>query len=100
MNTPTTVLVTGGSGCLGGWCIIRLLQAGHSVRATLRDRKREAEVRKSIAPHVDAGDRLTFHKANLMSDDGWSAAVGGCEHVLHVASPFPLVQPKDPQELI
>src|SRR5205814_4763246 len=27
-------------------------------------------------------------------------AVAGCRHVLHVASPFPPVQPKDPDELI
>jgi len=30
----------------------------------------------------------------------WEQAVDGCEHVLHVASPFPLAQPKDPDELI
>ena len=38
--------------------------------------------------------------ANLLDDTGWEEAVAGCDHVLHVASPFPLVQPKDPDELI
>ncbi len=31
---------------------------------------------------------------------GWAEAVEGCEYVLHVASPFPPTQPKDPDELI
>jgi len=35
-----------------------------------------------------------------MSDAGWAEAVDGCRYVLHVASPFPPEQPKDPQELI
>ena len=32
-----TVLVTGGSGFLAGWCIIDLLQRGYRVRTTVRD---------------------------------------------------------------
>jgi dihydroflavonol-4-reductase len=35
-----------------------------------------------------------------MSDEGWAEAVDGCDYVLHVASPFPPSQPKDPDELI
>jgi dihydroflavonol-4-reductase len=34
------------------------------------------------------------------ADDGWAAAVAGCEEVHHVASPIPYVQPEDPDELI
>jgi dihydroflavonol-4-reductase len=36
--------------------------------------------------------------AKLMADDGWAAAVGGCEEVHHVA--LPMIQPKDPDEMI
>jgi nucleoside-diphosphate-sugar epimerase len=100
MNGKGTVLVTGGSGFLGSWCVIKLLQAGYRVRTTVRDPRREGEVRKWLAPQVDAGDRLSFHAADLNSDDGWRAAIDGCECVQHVASPFPIAQPKDPQELI
>src|SRR5262249_25143372 len=36
----------------------------------------------------------------LTSDAGWDDAISGCDYVLHVASPFPPEQPKDPDELI
>jgi dihydroflavonol-4-reductase len=95
-----TVLVTGGSGFLGGWCLVELLRGDYAVRTTVRDLGREAEVRARVKSQVDLGDRLTFFAADLNSDDGWEQAVQGCDYVLHVASPFPLAQPKDPDELI
>lgn len=95
-----TVLVTGGSGFLGGWCVVELLRRGYRVRTTVRDLAREAEVRAAIGSQVDPGDRLTVLAADLLGDDGWVDAVDGCDYVLHVASPFPPVQPKDPDELI
>ena len=49
---------------------------------------------------MDPADRLTVLAADLNSDEGWPEAVAGCEYVLHVASPFPPKQPKDPDELI
>jgi nucleoside-diphosphate-sugar epimerase len=53
-----------------------------------------------LASEVEVGDRLSVHQADLMSDEGWAEAVEGCDYVLHVASPFPPSQPKDPDELI
>jgi nucleoside-diphosphate-sugar epimerase len=95
-----TVLVTGGSGFLGGWCIVELLRQGYRVRTTVRDLAREAEVRAAVGTQVDAADRLTVLAADLLDDAGWADAVNDCDYVLHVASPFPPVQPKDPDELI
>jgi nucleoside-diphosphate-sugar epimerase len=95
-----TVLVTGGSGYLGGWCVVELLRRGYRVRTTVRDLAREAEVRATVAAPVDAGDRFTVLAADLLKDEGWTEAVEGCDYVLHVASPFPPEQPKDPDELI
>src|SRR5918911_3853764 len=99
--TDSTVLVTGGTGFLGGWCVAQALERGHDVRTTVRDLKREDAVRQAVAKAgVDPGDRLTVLAADLTSDDGWAEAVAGCRYVLHVASPFPPEQPKDPDELI
>ena len=96
-----TVLMTGGSGFLGGWCIAALLDRGYAVRTTIRDLAREEHVRSQVAAAgTDAGDRLTVLAADLHSDDGWADAVAGCDYVLHTASPFPPKQPKDPDDLI
>src|SRR6266480_5504081 len=95
-----TVLVTGGSGFLGGWCVIELLRRGYTVRTTVRSLSREPQVRATVGSEVDPSDRLTVLAANLTSDEGWPEAVEGCDYVLHVASPFPPKQPKDPDELI
>ena len=80
--------------------MIELLRRGHRVRTTVRDLAREAEVRAAIGSQVDPGERLDFLAADLGEDAGWERAAQGCDHVLHVASPFPPQQPKDADELI
>jgi nucleoside-diphosphate-sugar epimerase len=77
------------------------LERGYDVRTTVRDLAREQAVRDAIAAAgIDPGSRLSVRSAELTSDAGWEDAVAGCRYVLHVASPFPPVQPKDPDELI
>lgn len=95
-----TVLVSGGSGFLGGWCVVELLRQGYEVRTTVRNLSREREVRDAVATEVEADGRLAVLAADLTRDEGWEEAVAGCDYVLHVASPFPPAQPKDPDELI
>jgi dihydroflavonol-4-reductase len=84
------VLVTGASGFVAGYCISELVSHGYEVRGTVRDPAKaagRAEVAELVA-------------ANLDSDEGWAEAVLGCDYVLHVASPFPLEDPADEDELI
>jgi len=101
MNSKGTVLVTGGSGFIGSYCILQLLAAGYGVRTTVRSLAREGDVRAMVkAGGADAGDRLSFVAADLEKDAGWAEAVAGCEYVLHVASPFPSSVPKHEDELI
>ena len=95
-----TVLVTGGTGYLGGWCIVELLRRGYRVRTTVRNASREHEVHAAVDSEVDSHHNLTVHQADLLSDDHWDHVIEGCDYVLHVASPLPVSQPKDPDELI
>jgi dihydroflavonol-4-reductase len=101
-NADRTVLVTGGTGFLGSWCIASLLDRGYRVRTTIRDLRREGDVRAAVdaAGAGEHDDALTVLAADLTSDAGWADAVAGCTYVLHVASPFPPAQPRDPDELI
>lgn len=95
-----TVLVTGGSGFVAGWCIVELLKGGYTVRTTVRSLAKAEKVRAIISANTDLGDRLTFFAADLTADAGWDAAVEGCDYVLHVASPLGTDNAKDPDELI
>jgi nucleoside-diphosphate-sugar epimerase len=95
-----TVLVSGGSGYIGSWCVIELLRRGYVVRATVRNLKSEAPVRAVIDALGHAHNALSFHAANLTSDEGWDAAVAGCDYILHVASPLAVAEPKDPETII
>ena len=95
------VLVTGGSGFIGSHAIVQLLAAGHAVRTTVRNLKREGDVRAMLRNGgAEPGNRLSFVAADLTSDAGWAEAVAGCEYVLHVASPLPPTVPKHEDELI
>jgi dihydroflavonol-4-reductase len=95
-----TVLVTGGTGFLARWCIIELSRRGYQIRTTVRDRTRGPLLYLSLAPNLPEPHRLSVHQADLNFDAGWEEAAQGCEYVLHIASPFPSAQPKDPEEII
>ncbi len=104
MQEIRTVLVTGASGFIAKHIVLQLLQAGYTVRASLRTPGREAEVRDAVLPHLgasgDAAARLSFVTLDLGRDEGWPQALAGVDALLHTASPFPLEQPADPQDLI
>ncbi|MFI6423621.1 SDR family oxidoreductase [Promicromonospora sp. NPDC050880] len=94
------VLVTGATGYIAGHTIEELLTAGHEVRGTvrsLRDPERVAHLRRLAE---SAGGRLELVEADLSADAGWDDAVAGQDYVLHTASPFPSVPPRDEAELV
>ncbi|MFC4908272.1 NAD-dependent epimerase/dehydratase family protein [Actinomadura gamaensis] len=94
------VLVTGGTGFLATHLIVALLRAGRPVRTTLRSPTSESDLRAAVRRGGADDTPLECVIADLTSDDGWPAAVAGCEEVHHVASPIPTREPDDPDELI
>ena len=95
-----TVLVTGISGFIAKHVALKLLQNGYSVRGTLRTPGRADEVREMLQAHGADISKLSFVEADLGSDSGWSEACSGCTFVQHVASPFPMKQPRDREALV
>jgi dihydroflavonol-4-reductase len=97
----STILVTGGTGFVGRHCILQLLRDGHEVRTTVRSLAGQTQMRAALKAHGVTGNApLAFVAADLLSDQGWAEVASGCEAVLHVASPFPLTQPDDENEVI
>ncbi|MBN4046558.1 aldehyde reductase [bacterium AH-315-P15] len=94
------VLVTGASGFIASHCIIQLLEKGYTVRGTLRTMGRADAIRDIVGAHTDKVGNLEFAEADLSKDAGWAEAADGCPLILHVASPFPLENPKDEDDLI
>ncbi|GAA3432752.1 NAD-dependent epimerase/dehydratase family protein [Kutzneria kofuensis] len=95
-----TVLVTGGTGYVAGWCVAELLKRGYTVRTTVRSAAKGEQVRRAVSTEVDPEDRLGFAVADLTGDDGWAQAMAGVDHVLHVASPLGIDHSGDAESLI
>jgi nucleoside-diphosphate-sugar epimerase len=92
------VLVTGGNGYLGTQLIAALLRDGCQVRTTVRSLDREGEVRVAVRRGGADDSGLEVVTAELTADEGWAAAMAGCEEVHHVASP--MIHSDDPDEVI
>jgi nucleoside-diphosphate-sugar epimerase len=83
------VLVTGGSGFIDSHCILQLMSAGHQVRTTVRNLKREADVRATLkAAGAEPGERLSFVAADLENDADQPEAVTGANTCCTWRRPF------------
>ena len=89
------VLLTGISGYIGNHCAVELLKNGYFVRGSLRNLSKSDNVVKAISKEIDPKGNIEFCELDLLDDNGWDEAMKGCEFVLHVASPFINIEPKD-----
>ncbi|XP_028800931.1 dihydroflavonol 4-reductase-like isoform X3 [Neltuma alba] len=90
-----TVCVTGAAGFIGSWLVMRLLQRGYTVRATVRDPGNMRKV-KHLLELPNADTRLSLWKADLTHEGSFDDAISGCIGVFHVATPLDL-NSKDPE---
>ena len=94
------VLLTGISGYIAMHCAKELLKRDYHINATVRNLDKVEDIKNGLAALSLDVDKIQFFQADLLSDDNWEDAMAGCEYVMHVASPYPLNQPKDENVLI
>ena len=101
---PQTILVTGASGYIAKHIVLKLLNAGFHVVGSLRSLSRADEVRAAVTPRLDDAsgldERLRFVALDLGRDDGWAEAMAGVDILMHTASPFPMTQPRNEDDLV
>ncbi|KAJ4838818.1 hypothetical protein Tsubulata_049165 [Turnera subulata] len=82
------VCVTGATGYVASWLVMRLLEQGYSVNATVRsDPERKKDI-SYITNLPGASDKLKIFNADLSQPDSFKAAIEGCIGVFHVAHPM------------
>lgn len=99
MNDKGLVTVTGASGFIALHTIRELLGQGYSVRGTVRDTGRVDRLVAVLSKYCDVTN-LSFVRADLGEDSGWTEAMNGADYLLHMASPLPAEAPQDENELI
>ena len=98
MANKGLVLVTGVSGFVGKWTMVRLLQAGYAVRGTVRSLAAKGEQARSAAAGqagLESLARLELVEADLLDDEGWAEAMRGVSAVMHVATVIRADEPRD-----
>ncbi|KAM0844253.1 hypothetical protein ACQ4PT_057180 [Festuca glaucescens] len=90
------VVVTGASGFIGSWLVMKLLQAGYTVRATVRDPANAVKT-KPLLELPGAKERLSIWRAELSEESSFDEAIAGCTGVFHVATPMDF-DSKDPEK--
>ncbi|KAG7992787.1 hypothetical protein I3843_02G145300 [Carya illinoinensis] len=93
------VCVTGGTGYIGSWLIMRLLERGYSVRTTIRSNPGHTKDIGFLTGLPGASEKLQIFNADLNILESFSAAIEGCVGVFHVATPVDF-KDKEPEEIV
>ena len=84
LKPGSTILVTGASGWVGGVLCQQLRERGFAVKAAVRDpAAAKCEFLSTMGCEL-------VRVPDLLSDEGWSEAMAGCDGLAHVASPVVL----------
>ena len=71
------ILVTGGTGFIGGYFVPMLLKEGHQVRLLVRN---EAKARKQF------GDKCEYHVGDVTNKDSLKGCCEGIDVVFHLVA--------------
>ncbi|EKM78749.1 hypothetical protein AGABI1DRAFT_107238 [Agaricus bisporus var. burnettii JB137-S8] len=98
-TAPSKVLVTGANGYVAMRIVDQLLNAGYSVRGTIRTLDKSKDLRQRFSDFVEAG-KLEFAVVEDMGNDGaFDDAVKDVDGVIHTASPVTIIA-DNPEEVI
>jgi dihydroflavonol-4-reductase len=104
MTARQNVLVTGASGFIAKHIVSQLLNAGYRVRGSVRSARRGQEVVNAMRPTLkdpnNLDQRLELVELDLSRDEGWNQAMSDMNVLMHTASPFPIEQPSNEEEII
>ena len=88
---PAKVLVTGANGYLAAYVVKKYLEAGYSVRGTVRSLSKSAFLKDKFGHY---GDRFELVVVEDITKDGaFDEAVKGVDAIAHTASPFQFNNP-------
>jgi len=86
VSSPAKVLVTGANGYLAVWVVKKYLEAGYSVRGTVRSLSKSAFLTDKFSNY---GGRFELVVVEDITKDGaFDEAVKGVDVIAHTASPF------------
>ena len=92
-----TILVTGGTGYIGAWVVKGLLENGHTIRLTVRNKRHKVKY-QFLSDIANASEgTLEIWEADLMKAGSFDEAAKGCDLIAHIASPF-ILKVKDAQK--
>lgn len=99
IDTSKPVLVTGATGYVAGWLVKRLLEAGLTVHAAVREPENKAKLAHLDALADETPGNIKYFASDLLTPGSYAEAMQGCELVFHTASPFSL-DVKDAQKQV
>ena len=94
------VCVTGAAGYVAMATIAELIKGGYTIKGTLRNMSDADQVKADLEAHLNQTVDIDFVHADLTKDEGWEDAVSGSDAIMHIASPFPAKQPKNPDDVL
>ncbi|KAK6920268.1 NAD-dependent epimerase/dehydratase [Dillenia turbinata] len=100
MGEKGVVCVTGGTGYIASWLIMRLLERGYVVHTTMRPNPEGKQKDITYLTNLQgAQERLHIFYADINKPDSFKEAIDGCIGVFHVAHPLDFTG-KEPVEVM
>ena len=95
-----TILVTGGAGYIGSWIVKDLIEKGHTVRVSVRDKSKTEKYSHLLDLDKQFSGTIELWEADLTVPNSFDEVAKGCDSIIHVASPFLLSLDNPQQNLI